>query len=153
MKKIIFILLICINWCSCQEKNKNLNQLKEDVLKGDTISYEKLSSVYFNEKYFELLPFSKIMADKYKYHRAFYDVFEIIYLSKKENQKECVDFDLSCLNENDKNFALDYLYLAIIYEDKTACNIFLDYIINQKNLNHKIVEDINIKTLAIKYRK
>ena len=112
---------------SCSSKkldNKKLLSLKNDILEGDTSSYEKLSSYYFENSIDSLLPYSKIMADKFDYTRAYYDVFEIIYLS---NSGECVDYTLSCLDDEEKKVALDYFTKAIKKGDESASDVLIKF--------------------------
>lgn len=54
-----------------------IKDLKRLILsKGDTLAYKELKMAYLDVKYFqEYLLYSIIMADKYKYHHAYYDVY------------------------------------------------------------------------------
>jgi len=111
--------------CSSEKiDNEKILSLKNDILEGDTSSYEKLSSYYFENCIDSLLPYSKIMADKYHYTRAYYDVFEIIYLSKSG---ECVDYNLSCLDDEEKKVALYYFTKAIKKGDESASDVLIKY--------------------------
>jgi len=91
MKPIYFLILIAICATSCQKKEHHIevitmnntrpiNELKELVLlKGDTAAYNQLAIAYltdeFNEEY---LLYSMVMANKYKYPRAFYQVYSCL---------------------------------------------------------------------------
>ena len=50
-------------------KNK---ELEDEIIKGDTISYEKAKNNILTER---LLPFAIVMANKHKYHNAYSDIF------------------------------------------------------------------------------
>ena len=52
-------------------KNK---ELEDEIIKGDTISYEKAKHNILTER---LLPFAVIMANKYNYHKACSDIFDM----------------------------------------------------------------------------
>jgi hypothetical protein len=58
----------------------NLNESKSDVeLHGDTLAYNTLALYYFSEgKYNEMLYYSMIMANKFGYDNAYYDVYQIL---------------------------------------------------------------------------
>ncbi|MDR1876888.1 MAG: hypothetical protein LBQ84_04620 [Flavobacteriaceae bacterium] len=98
--------------------------LKSEVLKGDTEAYESLSSHYFKYSLDSLLPYSLMMSDKFDYPRAYYDVFELIYIT---GEGDCVDYNLICLNKEKRRLALEYLSKAIEKGDKTASRVLLDY--------------------------
>ena len=52
-------------------KNK---ELEDEIIKGDTISYEKAKNNILTER---LLPFAIVMANKHKYHKAYSDIFDM----------------------------------------------------------------------------
>jgi len=92
MKPIYVLVFISIFSISCQQKKNQavevitmnntrpINELKELVLlKGDTMAYVELKTAYLNEKYKEeYLLYSIIMADKYNYPSAYYQVYDCI---------------------------------------------------------------------------
>lgn len=111
---------------ACTKNKRNITdfqQLKINIIKGNITSYEELSTKYFESNYLDMLPYSLMMANKYHYPRAYYDVYEILMVSGG-----CVeDHNLNCLDDLTKELALDYLKLAIEKSDKTASEIFLEY--------------------------
>jgi len=58
-------------------QTRPINELKELVLtKGDTVAYDELDIAFMNQKYREeYLLYSIIMADKYNYPRAYFQVY------------------------------------------------------------------------------
>ena len=49
-------------------------ELEDEIIKGDTISYEKAKNNILTER---LLPFAIVMANKHKYHKAYSDIFDM----------------------------------------------------------------------------
>jgi len=88
--KPLYILLIAVSSISCQQKKQQqvevitmnntrpINELKELVLlKGDTAAYDELATAYLTDKYNEeYLLYSLVMANKYNYPRAYFQVYE-----------------------------------------------------------------------------
>ena len=148
MRWYIIALVVCVMYSCVQKNEDNINvvSLKKGVLNGDISSYEKLSSYYFRNGIDSLLPYSKIMADKFYYARAYYDVFEIIYLS---NSGGCVDYNLSCLDNEEKKVALDYFIKAIKKGDESASDVLLKFYVDGKSYPIKeIYEDVELVELA-----
>lgn len=88
----------------------NQSALKKAILlNGDIQAYHSLSTEYLEHAFSEeFLLYALIMANKYDYPQAYYDVFTCltdVYLS-----------DLSLLDENTASLAIDYLIKA--YEKK-----------------------------------
>ncbi|MDR0196153.1 MAG: hypothetical protein LBI73_13615 [Myroides sp.] len=108
MKKRM-ILLVCILFTiSCIRKdypmqsisNNSFNHYKElALMKGDTTAYYQLSLDYMDSPYDGFLYTALIMANKYNYHIAYYDVYDIL------TQK----YGLQELDEKTKELAIDYL--------------------------------------------
>jgi len=59
-----------------------ITSLKRNVLLGDSNCYKQLRVVYLEEPLSDFLPYCKIMADKYNYGPAYYDVYYIILKSR-----------------------------------------------------------------------
>jgi len=91
MKPIYILILIVVCSISCQQKEKHIEvysmnntrpikELKELVLlKGDTAAYDELAIAYLKDKYNEeYLLYSFVMANKYNYPRAYYQVYECL---------------------------------------------------------------------------
>ena len=91
--------------------NNQVLQLKSEVVNdGDDYSFTLLTIYYgYNpSRKHELLPFSMIMADKFKVKEAYYQVyrdFESIYDIKKEGF-----YFLNSLSESKQKFIFDYLW-------------------------------------------
>jgi TPR repeat protein len=66
-----------------------INELKELVLtKGDTAAYEELAIAFMNEKYYEeYLIYSILMANKYRYSRAYFQVYCCLTFDLKHHAK------------------------------------------------------------------
>jgi len=110
MKPIYVLVFISIFSISCQQKKNQavevitmnntrpINELKELVLlKGDTMAYVELKTAYLNEKYKEeYLLYSIIMADKYNYPSAYYQVYDCL-TSVFERQGRTIDKDTKAL--------------------------------------------------------
>ena len=98
--------------------NNQVLQLKSDIINnGDDYSFALLTIYYgYNpKKKHELLPFSMIMADKFKIKEAYYQVylaFESIYDIKKEG----FHF-LNSLSKSKQEFVFDYLWQGVRVND------------------------------------
>ena len=113
--KPLYILLIAVSSISCQQKKQQqvevitmnntrpINELKELVLlKGDTAAYDELATAYLTDKYNEeYLLYSLVMANKYNYPRAYFQVYECL-TSVCELRKMRID-------EKTKALAIKYL--------------------------------------------
>lgn len=94
-KKILYIIILNLSlFCGCNSNinNKpiedtvcmsytvsNMSQLAYEVLMyGDTNSYESLSMAYLDLGKFNFYPYAYIMANKYNYSYAYFEVFEIM---------------------------------------------------------------------------
>ena len=129
---LLFLLLLfsCIN---TEENSKAVNNLEHEisllkksiVINGDVSAYNELSARYIKrEKYFDILPFSFIMAGEYEYLSAYYDVFFYVYAA---NSNSCFDYDLSCLDSQTKTLALKYLKLGVEKGDEACSNVVLNF--------------------------
>lgn len=85
---------------------RSLKTLKEMVLNnGDTDAYYELSIAYLNLPYQEeFLLYAMIMANKYDYPQAYFDVFDCFVLSFWP--------DISKIDEQSANLAIEYLIKA-----------------------------------------
>jgi len=95
---------------SMNERNTPDYFLEELVLeKGDTNAYEDLRISYLDYEHGKFLKFAKVMADKYKYCQAYYDVYCQI---EKPTLRKGFTLSLDSCTEKEKNEAIKYLYLA-----------------------------------------
>ncbi len=148
MKSVEFIIFIMV-FLGCGVKNnepikseveqslnqplKNITELKESVLyNGDIGAYNELDIAYLDHTFQEeFLLYAMIMANKYNYPQAYYDVFTCltdIYLS-----------DLNQLDEKTASLAIDYLLQANEKGHHQAKDIVEEYkIINNDNSKQQI---------------
>ncbi len=102
-----------------------------------------------------LFPYSKIMATKYNYVRAYYDLFEAMYFNC--NSQNCLDYNLSCLEDDKRTIALNYLSEAIRIGDPSASAVVLDYYNTGKSYPVKELYEnaqfIEIAQLNLYYRR
>lgn len=94
--------------------NEKIENLFNSVSnKGDTIAYKELESIYFLSGHrLDFLYVSITMSNKFKYNRAYYDVFTSLYrLNSKNDQSENWVFD-NCTNPETLNFAIENLKRA-----------------------------------------
>ena len=125
MKTVQYILIIlslvqisCLNKKS-NEKIKSTNEparpisvLKDLVLnKGDIEAYEELETAYLDHAHGDFFEIAKVMADKYDYPRAYYDVYLQI-LKPTQNPERTISLD-SCTAEEKKEAVL---YLKKAFE-------------------------------------
>lgn len=152
MKKIIYLILIfSVGYyeISCNSENKtnysnekmkvqkNESFTKEDslkilILKGDTIAYLKLRDIYVtNDNAPELLAWSLIMANGFKYLPAYYDVYFCfqqmeVYYNKGNNSLHNID-------TTTRRFAINYLLKASEQGDSEAKKILDQYHLIKSN--------------------
>jgi len=120
------LVLIFIISISCKSKKdrhvevitmnqtRPINELKELVLtKGDTVAYDELATAFMNEKYpEEYLIYSIIMADKYNYSPAY---FQVYYCLTSTFEHHVVPIDIKT-----KNLALKYLKKGVDLNESQA---------------------------------
>lgn len=158
MRKLIIVILGFLFFSCKQNSSISINhrdnadiELKRKILeKGDIEAYQDLGIKLLDEDKAYLLSYSLVMANKYDYSKAYYDVFEILMTSNGCS----VDYDLSCLDDLTKNMMLKYLRKAIEKGDKTASKILLDYYDKDKSYPieelYRNVELINKAKMNIK---
>ena len=93
---------------SINQTDKPLKELKEKIVKtGDTVSYEELSTAYMDYSIGEFLPYALLMANKYNYPQAYFDVYESLVLMQSSGLDTIESLDPQSLK-----MALDYLKLS-----------------------------------------
>jgi len=126
MKSIISLFHIIVGFfvISCNESPKEkeveivhmgLSQISPDsinilidnsILKGDTLSYDAIRAHYFiRNMYPDFLNYSLLMANKFKYNKACYDVYFILTHSRWGLQ-------VANLDPTTQKIALSYLFKA-----------------------------------------
>ena len=74
------------------------------AVQGDTIAYNRLWKCFYSA---ELLPYAFLMANKYHYKRAYFDIFTCFWLLYPETTSSLMLLD--SLDETTRNLALEYL--------------------------------------------
>ncbi|WP_304200111.1 hypothetical protein [Flavobacterium alvei] len=111
------------------------------IEKGDTIAYKELELENYESDSF--LYVSLIMANKYNYPSAYYNVFHS--LVKQSNKKELEALD--DLDEITKKMAIDYLMMGAEKGDKQCQNILGIFYLEGKYLKkdvekgNRLIED------------
>lgn len=152
MKPIYILSLIAICFFSCKQKTekpievitmnhtRSIDTLKELVLsKGDTIAYNELHTAFMNEKYLEeYLLYSIIMANKYNYPPAYYQVYDCLTSIYEHHSIE--------IDEKTKALAITYLkrgvYLNECQSTKELGDLYLEgkYVPKDTILGKKLEE-------------
>jgi len=149
---VVLFFVLCSFSCNEKERNKSqsingkkIEELKSLVLKGKTKEYEILISDYELNSYTEFLPYAILMANKYDYPKAHYDVFEILI-----SIEHCViDYNLDCLDEETRILALHYFKEAINLGNRTASQILLDFYDKGKDYPiEELYKDVNLNEKA-----
>lgn len=95
---------------STNEPDRTIRVLKALVVdKGDKEAYEELETAYLDFPHGQFYEIAKIMADKYNYPQAYYDVY-IQLLKPTNNSETTISLD-SCTEEEIKE-AISYLKKA-----------------------------------------
>ena len=121
---ILILLLTNCNNCSVEKsfsmnyRTRDLSELKQQIIdSGDSSAYKDLTIELLEFKYGdeELLPYAMIMANKYDYSQAYFDVFFSMTAPYMDN-----------INQTDSitaKIAIDYLLLAAEKGHSQACEI------------------------------
>jgi hypothetical protein len=137
---LVIIILISI---SCNKKKDEISfsnchygyflDLKEKIIcNGDTVVYNELLNIYSDDWNKEdFLSFSIIMANKYDYPKAYFDVFETLISLPNINanicvSNNCLDNGFYCLDEKSKTLAIEYFINAVNKGDKYASKVLLN---------------------------
>ncbi len=95
---------------SMNEPSRPLSELEYLVLeKGDTNAYEELHIAYLDFEHGEFFKFAKVMADRYDYTQAYYDVY---FQSLKSTKRGGTTLGLDSCTLEEKNLAVKYLKMA-----------------------------------------
>ena len=138
MKLIYILSLITICFFSCKQKTEKpivvltmnhtrpINTLKELVLsKGDTTAYNELHTAFMNEKHVEeYLLYSIIMANKYNYHRAYFQVYFCLTSVFK--------YDVGEMDDETKTLAIKYLKKGVELNDPESTKYLGDLYLEGK---------------------
>ena len=96
----------------CVSNASPINELEPFVLKGNVEAYDELCQAYMeNDMHSSLLPYALLMANKYDYTMAYYDVYSclsFIYWDSCHDESCSLD----SLDMQTRKMALDYLKKA-----------------------------------------
>jgi TPR repeat protein len=134
MKPTYLLIFIALFSFSCKQKTENpvqmismnhtrpVEELKELImLKGDTVAYDELAIAYMDEKYDEeYLIYSLIMANKYNYPPAYYNVYYCLTSVFEHHSYAEID-------EITKEMAIRYLKRGVELKD-AASTKYLGYL-------------------------
>ena len=130
MNKFFLIVILSCLFSSCKdnaELSKNeLNELKNNVINsGDDYSYSRLVLYYENkEDFYELLPYSLIMAEKYNKGNGYLMVYkDLIRLINKGKFDQTA---LKDINKDSRENILKYLERGSKLEKDGDCRFFLE---------------------------
>ncbi len=146
LKELSWIVIIVIFLCACNNQGKEEKSIssrahssvdekliQEIICQGKIESYQTLLNDYSdNFRYEEMLTYSLIMANKYDYPQAYFDVFDILTSIPNQNasicvSKECLDEGFYCLDDKTKQMAIDYFKQAIYKGNIKASERLLNY--------------------------
>ena len=144
MKKIL-LLLIVVSFIGCKNNIKNdvksINsstrpdsELAQLILqKGDSSAYYELSMQYLDYGYERFLPFALIMANKYDYQQAYFDVFSCL--------TDIYHSDIAKIDDKTANLAIEYLLQANEKGHHQANEMVQEYDIDiNKNSKQQIIK-------------
>lgn len=135
MNKYFYCITISFVVLSCQLKNDNsvsMNHREQPdweleklvIEQGDTSAYYNLSVAYLDYSSEKFLPYALIMANKYDYPQAYFDVF-------------------TCLTD---------IYIENINQiDTTTANLAINYLLKADQRQHHQAKDI-VEKYSIKYK-
>ncbi len=134
---------------SCDTRPKE--KIIPSVLKGDTMAYKEL------QRYFscssnpeELLPYAFLMANKYNYRMAYFDVYHSFWYIYSETS-----YSLSLLDSLDKitqNLALEYLQKAAKLGERNSIHTLGKYYYEGKYFEQDTALGKEMKENAFKVR-
>lgn len=120
--KITFISILILLGYSCnnsrnEDRGKSMNEPSRPmseleylvVEKGDTNAYEELDIAYLDYEHGKFFKFAKVMADKYDYTQAYYDVY---LQTLKSTQRKGTTLSLDSCSVEERNLAIKYLKMA-----------------------------------------
>ncbi len=92
------------------DPSRPMIELESLVLeKGDTNAYYELDIAYLDYEHGEFFKFAKVMADKYDYTQAYFDVYS---QTLKSTQREETTLSLDSCTLEERNLAIKYLKMA-----------------------------------------
>jgi len=113
--------------CSINSVEKTISELKKQVIEcGDSCAYDdlKIQLMDFNYGSEELLPYAMVMANKYDYAQAYYDVFDCLTIPYWS--------DFSRIDPKTAELAVSYLLVAAEKGDEQASEIVESFSISNK---------------------
>jgi hypothetical protein len=117
---IFFIFTNCTNQTNIVIETKFDDSLEQAVISyGDSLAFEELIIKGFKGKVY-MMPYSKIMVDKYHYSKFGLQVFYAFYKSQNLRDSHSPCKCLDSLSEKDKKEALCYLLIGAQSIDATS---------------------------------
>ena len=120
--KIPFISILILLGYSCnnsrnEDRGKSMNEPSRPmseleylvVEKGDTNAYEELDIAYLDYEHGKFFKFAKVMADKYNYKQAYYDVY---HKTLKSTQRKGTTLSIDSCTIEERQLAIKYLKMA-----------------------------------------
>lgn len=146
MRLIYSLIFIVIISSSCKQKRESpvqiitmnqtrpIEELKELVLlKGDTVAYDELAIAFIDEKYDEeFLIYSMIMANKYNYPRAYYNVYYCLTSVFEHHSYAEID-------KTTKELAIGYLKRGVELKDAVSTKYLGDLYLEGRFVNKDTV--------------
>lgn len=116
---------------SINQPTRSMSTLKKLVLtQGDEDAYYELSNAYLDYEYpEEFLMYAMIMANKYNYPQAYFDVYDCIIGINR--------LDIKSIDENSASIAIKYLLKASEKEHEQAQEIVKEYSITDEIMDKK----------------
>jgi TPR repeat protein len=114
---------------TCGNQTRPISVLKPLVLKGNIKAYNELFIAFLDIDDAAFLPYALLMANKYDYHRAYYDVFLCLILLYW-------DYDYSSsfskLDNQTRKMAIDYLKKGAEKEERNSLRRLGEFYIEGK---------------------
>ncbi|MFS4430659.1 hypothetical protein [Chryseobacterium sp. S90] len=153
MKNVIILILLIVNFISCEKKETILTKDNSEiiknhiVIKGDEDAFTDLTIKYGNSsKYGEILPYAMIMANKYNNGEGCYQVFMSVLSLNNSGSLELDISSIKKLNNSDKDFVMSYLLKGVKLK-KPSCIITIEKLYrNGWGINKDIQKADEMKT-------
>lgn len=151
MKQIPILMIFLFFVAGCQNERKgdfllmnqpleNPKNLRKAVIEdGDTSAYNELSIQYLSYGYGRFLPFALIMANKYNYPEAYFDIFASLSdLNRYYQNDNDNDWSLDSLDNNLREMAVTYLIKAANKGNEQAQEVLGNYYLEGKYVKKNI---------------
>lgn len=119
------------NSCSINSATKSISELKQLIIEqGDSCAYSDLKIQFLDFQFGseDLLPYAMIMANKYNYTQAYFDVFDCLTIPYWS--------DIHQIDSRTAKLAISYLLLAANKGQEQACEIVDSYSITDNGQDY-----------------